>query len=386
MSCFVGRLGVYMGELGDCLPPRCQEVFNKWKWEQTSLSHFRTPFGDLDLLYHGEHTVRQIMRLSWQMVLASKESRINSDDPDLQAKTLVLATHQAWINSGNQQQLITALGAGNDGHKLACKFQREICCSCGKSPVSRHHLTWHCPDRPVPESLVSPVSSAEEKLLLCAITRPPLVSRMAQVRRICNKVNEHTLTLSPHSVIACDGSMISKCGQSRAAWAVATAHACFGASLPGLDQHIHSGEAWAVLVALRAADLSNHHYTIISDCKSVLQKAWRVRAGGALPRFAPGLWKEISLLSPQSMLHFVPSHGKNQNWRPPGQHSASVWRHLNSLADAKANSIAHRDFQHLKTFCDDFDIAANWSHLALTRQMQIIAAFEQQLSTQTTLS
>ena len=106
----------------------------------------------------------------------------------------------------------------------------------------------------------------------------------------------------------------------------------------------------------------------------------------ALPRFAPGLWKEISLLSPQSMLHFVPSHGKNQNWRPPGQHSASVWRHLNSLADAKANSIAHRDFQHLKTFCDDFDIAANWSHLALTRQMQIIAAFEQQLSTQTTLS
>ena len=124
--------------------------------------------------------------------------------------------------------------------------------------------------------------------------------------------------------------MISKCNQARAAWAVATAHACFGAPSPGLDQHVHSAEAWALLVALRAADPIRPSFNIISDCQSVLQKAWRVRAGGALPHFAPGLWKEVSFLSPRSMLHFVASHGKNLSWRPPGQHSDSVWRNFST--------------------------------------------------------
>ena len=61
-------------------------------------------------------------------------------------------------------------------------------------------------------------------------------------------------------------------------------------------------------------------------------------------------------------------------------------RQLNSLADSKANSIAHREFQHIKAFGNDFDIAANWSHQALTRQMQIISAFEKELSTSQTTS
>ena len=37
-----------------------------------------------------------------------------------------------------------------------------MCCSCGKPLPSRHHLTWHCPDRLVPEDLVNPVHTAEE--------------------------------------------------------------------------------------------------------------------------------------------------------------------------------------------------------------------------------
>ena len=255
------------------------------------------------------------------------------------------------------------------------KLEKDICCSCGRSRPSRHHLTWHCPDRPVPESLIHPVHSAEEKLLLRSITKPPLMSRMPQVRVACNQLNNHIRTLPAQTVIACDGRMISKCDQARAAWAVATARDFFWAPSPGLDQHIHSAEAWALLVALRAADPTRLSFNIISDCHSVLQKAWRVRAGGALPRFAPGLWKEVSFLSPHSMLHFVPSHGKHLSWGPPGQHSDSVRRQLNSLADSKANSIAHREFQHIKAFCNDFDIAAHWSHQALTRQMEIISAF-----------
>ena len=279
------------------------KVFTKWQWEQTSFSHFRTPFGDLDLLFHGEHTGRQIMRLSWQMdqmVLSFKEPRIIQDAPDLQSKVYVLTTHQAWLKSGNHQQICTALGAGNDAHKLAKKLEKDICCPCGRCLPSRHHLTWHCPESPVPGSLIHPVHSAEEKLLLRAITKPPLMSRMPQVRVACNQLNNHIRTLPAQTVIACDGRMISRCDQARAAWAVDTAHACFGAPSPGLDQHIHSAEAWALLVALRAADPTPSRF---------FKKPWRVRVGGALPRFAPGLWKEVSFLSLHSMLHFVPSHG-----------------------------------------------------------------------------
>ena len=368
------------------LPPRCQEVFSKWHWEHISFSHFLTPFGELDLLSHGEHAVRQIMRLSWQHALSLKEPRIIADNPDLSSKALVLDTHLAWLKSGHQQQINTALGAANDAYKMNKKFEKVVFCSCGRPSPSRHHFTWHCPDRPVPEDLTRPVTVAEEKLLIRALDKPPSVSAMPMCQRALNQLTDHLRTLPDQTVIACDGSMISKCGQARAAWAVATAHACFGAPSPGLDQHIHSAEAWAVLVALRAADSSNLSCNIISDCQSVLQKAWRVRAGGALPRFAPGLWKEISFLSPHSMLHFVPSHGKKLSWKPPGQFHESLWRHLNSLADSKANILARRQFQHLLAFCRDFESAGRWTHQSLMRQMMIITAFEKQLASQTASS
>ena len=67
--------------------------------------------------------------------------------------------------------------------------------------------------------------------------------------------------------------------------------------------------------------------------------------------FDPGLWKHVSFLSPHSMWHFIPSHGKNLSWSPLGQHSAILWRQLSSLADTDANSIAHREFQHVKAYC-----------------------------------
>lgn len=70
---------------------------SKWQWEHTSFSYFRTPFSDLGLLFHREHTVRQITRLSWQMVLSNKEPRIIQDAPDLQSKVPVLTTHQARV-------------------------------------------------------------------------------------------------------------------------------------------------------------------------------------------------------------------------------------------------------------------------------------------------
>lgn len=81
--------------------------------------------------------------------------------------------------------------------------------------------------------------------------------------------------LPEHAVIACYHN-VAKLMQP--------GHARVGAPLPW-DQQIHSAKAFALLVALRAADSVSVSFNILSDCLLVLQKAWRVRAGGALPRF-----------------------------------------------------------------------------------------------------
>lgn len=61
------------------------------------------------------------------MVLSTKEPRIIQDASDLRSKVRVLTTHQAWLKSGNYQQLCTALSAGNDAYELAKKLAKKIC-------------------------------------------------------------------------------------------------------------------------------------------------------------------------------------------------------------------------------------------------------------------
>ena len=131
---------------------------------------------------------------------------------------------------------------------------------------SRHHFTWRCPDRPVPEERAQPVTVAEGKLL---------------IRAICK------------------------------------------------------------LVALRAAD---------STCISFISRSYK----------KPGVSELVALCR---VLHLV--YGKSSqfhfafrsfSWQelflgpPPGQHSANLWRQLNSLADTKANYLANRAFSNSKPF------------------------------------
>lgn len=164
-----------------------------------------------------------------------------------------------------------------------------MCCSCGKPLPSRHHLTWNCPDRPVLEAQTPCNHQASLGVSYAKLEQPWAGIRLKRLSFVgCTRFDQ-------------------------------------GVALPY--------PLWGCL--------TRYSFT-----------PWRGRAGAALPCFAPGLWKEVSFLSPHSMLHFVPSHGFRIFLGVlQVRNSANLWHQLKSLADTKANSLAHREFQHIKAFC-----------------------------------
>ena len=125
------------------------------------------------------------MRLCSQMVLSTKEPRIIQDASDLRSKVRVLTTHQAWLKSGNYQQLCTALGAGNDAYELAKKLAKKICAVqlWQTSPFSSPpHLELSGP--PGPRS-PDPVQSPSQPWCLVCQARAALGGHSAEAFKLC---------------------------------------------------------------------------------------------------------------------------------------------------------------------------------------------------------
>ena len=255
-------------------------------------------------------------------------------------KSLCWPLIKLGLKSGNYQQICAALGAGNDAYKLAEKLEKHICCSYGKTFSSPHHLTWHCPDRLVPEDLVNPVHTAEENFfsvpspsqLWCLVClKFVLPNHLINHFRYLSMPSSHVTTMWP-----------SSCSLGMPVWERLYLGINRSTRLKLLLCWLH------FVQPIRSVFLST----------SSLIAFWYYKKPGVSEQvvlchvlFDPGLWKHVSFLSPHSMWHFIPSHGKNLSWSPLGQHSAILWRQLSSLADTNANSIAHREFQHVKAYC-----------------------------------
>ena len=245
---------------------RFTEVLNKWRWQPLSETQYGTPCVVVDLLFDGAQTVKAAMRAGWELCLWANEPRAGQVDP---AKAPVLKQHCAWLKS------VGAVSRDPDG-------------------FTRHHITWHCPcvqvdsDRPA-----LPTCKSEERLLLKCLPRAPrppcrgdtdhdvceqLVSLLRQARSSdARKV-----------LVATDGSSRALSGQRRASWSCASGDRFSAFVLPGLDQHSHAAEAWAVLKALQAAQATQTAVCVLCDCLSVVRNAVRVRRGGPLPAGSPG--------------------------------------------------------------------------------------------------
>ena len=333
---------------------RFTEVLNKWRWQPLSEMQYGTPCVVVDLLFDGAQTVKAAMRAGWELCLWANEPRAGQVDP---AKAPVLKQHCAWLKS------VGAVSRDPDG-------------------FTRHHITWHCPcvqvdsDRPA-----LPTCKSEERLLLKCLPRAPRPPCRGDTD---HDVCEQLLSLLRQArssdarkvLVATDGSSRALSGQKRASWSCASGDRFSAFVLPGLDQHSHAAEAWAVLKVLQAAQATQTAVCVLCDCLSVVRNAVRVRRGGPLPAGSPGLWKEIALTSPASEIVWIPAHDRHPEWTPPFDGDPDECRALNRVADREAQSTAAAAVRSLKPWQAMQHAAAMWSQAALLRQRDALKWLE----------
>ena len=170
-------------------------------------------------------------------------------------------------------------------------------------------------------------------------------------------------------LVASDGSSQHVQTFRRAAWSVARLGQVVSRQLQGVDQGIYTAEAVAVCKAFIAASSVGRRLLLLCDNLAVVRRVKQLQRVATLPLWASGLWKAISLVSELHDIEWVPSHGKNPDWRPPlVGHNAEIWRRLNTLADEKAQNLASRLLRELDSWKQTFDGAVGWSTAALERQ------------------
>ncbi len=86
---------------------------------------------------------------------------------------------------------------------------------------------------------------------------------------------------------------------------------------------------------------------VISDCKAAVDAALAAtRPHGTLPRASPALWARFrDMLAGRAVaFHWVPAHGRHEEWEPPLPHDGRLWRELNDSADQEctAHMLPHR--------------------------------------------
>ena len=358
---------------------RLLEVLQKWGWERLSKSRFRTPSGVLDLLSHGETRVTAAMKAAWKRQLWLSEPRA-AEVADLNVEP-VIAVHVACMKQGQKQDPLSfsiACAAGPASRKLAKRFDlNHVSCVCGADWPSCRHVTWHCPDTNLPEHTSAPANGVEERLLVRSIAPPPqppdlLPGDARPPVEICSAFISQMALFDGMILVATDGSCKTRHSQKRAAWGIATESQVFAFPMKGCDQNIFAAETWAVFQALHAAHLTGVRVRILCDSQAVVFAAARVRRGGSLPRWASGMWRAIALLSPESVVSWVPAHGRSKDWTPPDGHSPAVWRTYNDRIDAAVQAVAQPCADSLSAWARRVDDAMAWSGFALARQKQAL--------------
>ena len=127
----------------------------------------------------------------------------------------------------------------------------------------------------------------------------------------------------------------------------------WGGRTTGVDQTAYASEWHGLLVAAAATAEAQVDAKFILDNASVVDVARQAStADYTFPVVGYGLAQDWRCASADRRheLGWVPSHGKNECWRPPEGEAAVKWRELNKLADEQCTRclrgvMAHVDIQ-----------------------------------------
>ena len=68
--------------------------------------------------------------------------------------------------------------------------------------------------------------------------------------------------------------------------------------------------------------------------------------------------------------HWVPSHGKHMNWRPPDGFRAEEWRYMNDCADRAATEVIRKCEDEYSEMVEIENRTKVWAKAALQRQWE----------------
>ena len=396
--------------------PRAAQAVRECGWQivqQGAVIQKRDDSGRLRFFHFGRDNPKVlkmwlIERFKWVGVLNCNRvaTSLHRPDPSL-ARGLnlpppahnvhfALAGHRQLGRQGPLNVRRAAVATGGSGWHVAKKIPERrapLTCACGLEAPSRPHLTWNC-DALTPLAVLAqlPDTRAGERLFAAEVPDyPPAMGqepRSVQAPALATHLDEafeHLVRIQAEEhglLLATDGS--SKCDVG--ASAVVTCDAVFTTSDDSEDQSAFTCELKALQLLscalLQLTSFSRRRLFVLSDCQSALAAVARP-THCTLPLLAAEVarnFASVRALGLEIEFAWIPSHGKQTTWRPPGEWSvtAQACRLLNQKADEAADRAreAHAAVCTRPQWWRRWEAAKKWEEKAILASAASAGALE----------
>lgn len=259
--------------------------------------------------------------------------------------------------SRHANEAVAAAGAMRDGYHILAAINAgkssedkitACSCMCGREQPSKNHLLWACQSMEQERlglQLTVPTNFCEETLLIRILPVKwherrltegiiSVIRNLAQALLAADKEDDGRILVATDA-----GRQGLALHDSFAAVGVAIRDHAWGAELQLLDTSTYAVEWYAANIALAAAQMAQVNVRLLIDNDT---------AGGTIRKVLDGRQTSAPLGMVQNTAalvagrshacSWVPSHGKQRDWRPPApfQEQGDHWRRLNSKADGQA--------------------------------------------------
>ena len=240
---------------------------------------------------------------------------------------------------------------------------------------------WFCPHNPPGND--QPYSKVEEALGVPYVEKRepnPFRAKIPISKRLLRALVEES-TKQGHVLIATDGSSIGTDFHTRVAtFGVAIQGFVYSDNVRGMDQTSSVAELEALIFVLEHLAVCGKDAVIIIDNLTVVRNYRKTTTGHYHGKYLNGAWSHVAQLRSKCknlQAHWVPSHGKKDDWTAPPGHDTQVWRKLNHQADVAANTAATDLHTRQAVYRKNIDLANDRALRTLRRLKQGVAKLGQ---------